>query len=191
MQQPGDQQESAAPEAEPSARQPVPITDPETDTEPAPPPSFEEHFATLQKEAAELKDAWMRAKAEADNIRKRADERIAAAHKFAVESFANELLSVRDSLEAALAVEQATLESYRSGVELTLKQLTAAFSKSRLSEIDPLGEKFDPHRHQAIAMVEADQDSNSVVAVMQKGYSLNDRVLRPALVTVAKPKPAA
>jgi molecular chaperone GrpE len=143
-----------------------------------------------QQAAAEHHDAWLRAKAEADNIRKRAQTEIASAHKFAVESFASELLAVKDSLEAALAVENATVESFKSGVELTLKQLKSAFEKFSLAEIDPAGQKFDPHRHQAITMVEAEAEPNTVVQVLQKGYLLHDRVIRPALVTVAKPKDA-
>ena len=143
-----------------------------------------------ERAAAEHHDAWLRAKAEADNIRKRAQTEIASAHKFAVESFASELLAVKDSLEAALTVENATVESFKSGVELTLKQLQSAFDKFSLAEIDPAGEKFDPHRHQAITMVEAEAEPNTVVQVLQKGYLLHDRVIRPALVTVAKAKGA-
>jgi molecular chaperone GrpE len=145
-------------------------------------------IAAAQAEADKHRDAWLRAVADADNIRKRAEERVASAHKFAVESFATELLGVKDSLEAALAVENATLESYRNGVELTLKQLANVFSKFNITEINPVGEKFDPHRHQAINMVASEAEPNTVVTVLQKGYTLNDRVLRPALVTVAKSK---
>lgn len=108
-----------------------------------------------------------------------------------MENFSAELLGVKDSLEAALAVENATVESYRNGVELTLKQLANVFTKFNLTEINPVGEKFDPHRHQAINMVESEADANTVVMVLQKGYALHDRVLRPALVTVAKPKSQA
>ncbi len=113
---------------------------------------------------------------------------VANAHKFAVEGFAAELLAVKDSLEAALAIETATVESLKSGADLTLKQLAAAFEKYKLAEVHPLGQKFDPHRHQAIGMVESDAEPNTVVAVLQKGYLLHDRVVRPALVTVAKAK---
>ena len=113
-------------------------------------------------------------------------EDVAKARKFAVESFANELLAVKDSLEAALAVESPSVENLKDGVELTLKQLVAAFGKFNLHEINPMGEKFDPHQHQAISMIESDQPANTVVTVLQKGYRLNERVLRPALVMVAK-----
>ena len=128
------------------------------------------------------------AKAEGENIRRRAMEDVDKARKFALEKFSGELLAVKDSLEAALGVESATLESYRDGVELTLKQLVSVFEKFHVSEINPVGEKFDPNKHQAISMVEADAEPNTVVNVLQKGYLLNDRVLRPALVMVAKPR---
>ncbi len=145
----------------------------------------------LQKaetEAREHYDAWLRARAEADNVRKRAQSEIAAAHKFAVENFSAELLAVKDSLEAALAAENATVDGMSSGVELTLKQLKSVFEKFNLAEINPLGAKFDPHRHQAIGAVESEAEPNTVVQVLQKGYLLHDRVIRPALVTVARPK---
>ena len=140
-----------------------------------------------------FRSAFLRAKAETDNVRKRAQADVAAAHKYAVENFATELLAVKDSLEAALnasATENATTENLKSGVELTLKQLKSAFDKFHLAEEDPLAQKFDPHKHQAISMVESDAEPNTVVTVLQKGYKLNDRVIRPALVTVAKGKDA-
>jgi molecular chaperone GrpE len=115
---------------------------------------------------------------------------VAKAHKYAIESFATELLPVKDSLEATLAAENAALEALRSGVELTLKQLASVFDKSGLKEINPAGEKFDPHRHQAISMLPSDREPNTIINVLQKGYLLNDRVVRPALVTVAKGKDA-
>jgi molecular chaperone GrpE len=151
-------------------------------------PSVEEQFRQLELKAAEHHDAWLRAKAEAENIRRRAQDDITKAHKFAVEKFAGELLAVKDSLEAALAVPEQTVESFKSGVELTLKQLVAAFEKNALHEVNPAGQKFDPHKHQAIGMVDAEQEANTVVTVLQKGYLIADRVLRPALVMVAKPK---
>lgn len=151
-------------------------------------PSVEEQFRALELKAAEHYDAWLRAKAEGENIRRRAQEDISKAHKFAVEKFAGELLAVKDSLEAALAVPEQTVESFKSGVELTLRQLTSAFEKNALFEVNPTGEKFDPHKHQAIGMVEAEQEANTVVNVLQKGYLIADRVLRPALVMVAKGK---
>ncbi|NJD25232.1 MAG: nucleotide exchange factor GrpE [Betaproteobacteria bacterium] len=151
-------------------------------------PSIEEQFRALELKAAEHYDAWLRAKADAENIRRRALEDVAKAHKFAVEKFAGELLAVKDSLEAALAVPEQTVDSFKSGAELTLKQLVAAFEKNSLTEINPVGEKFDPHRHQAIGMVDSDQEPNTVVTVLQKGYLIAERVLRPALVMVAKGK---
>lgn len=151
-------------------------------------PSLEETLRLAELNAEEHHDAWLRAKAETENVRRRAQEDIAKAAKFAVERFAGELLAVKDSLEAALTVEAPSVESMKSGTELTLKQLVSAFEKSGLTEINPAGEKFDPHRHQAISMVEAEQEPNTVVTVLQKGYLLADRVLRPALVMVAKAK---
>lgn len=151
-------------------------------------PSLTETLRLAEQKAEEHHDAWLRAKAETENVRRRAQEDIAKAAKFAVERFAGELLAVKDSLEAALATETPSIESVKSGTELTLKQLVAAFEKAALNEINPLGEKFDPHRHQAISMIEAEQEANTVVTVLQKGYLLADRVLRPALVVVAKAK---
>lgn len=151
-------------------------------------PSLEEQLRQVELKAAEHYDAWLRAKAEAENVRRRAQEDISKAHKFAVEKFAGELLSVKDSLEAALASQEQTVEALRAGVELTLKQLVSAFDKSGLKEINPAGDKFDPHRHQAIGMVDSAQEPNTVVTVLQKGYLIADRVLRPALVMVAKAK---
>ncbi|MBN8453346.1 nucleotide exchange factor GrpE [Accumulibacter sp.] len=159
----------------------------------AEPPQAEDNGVALQEElqqarlkANEYQDLWLRAKAETENVRRRAQEDIAKAAKFAVDRFARELLPVKDSLEAALATEKATVESMRAGSELTLKQLIAAFEKSALTEINPVGEKFDPNRHQAISVVESGQEANTVVTVLQKGYLLAERVLRPALVIVAK-----
>jgi molecular chaperone GrpE len=148
------------------------------------------HLAALLKEAedeaARVKDAWLRAKAETENIRKQAQNDIVKAHKYAIERFAQELLTVRDALELTLATPNATTEALKDGVELTLKNLNAAFEKARVVEINPAGEKYDPHRHQAMTMIESDQAPGTVVQVFQKGYLLNDRVLRPALVAVAK-----
>jgi len=149
---------------------------------------LEKQLSDALSETGKLKDALLRAAADSDNMRKRAQVDISNAHKFALENFSNALLPVKDSLEAALAIENATVESYKNGVDLTLKQLDSVLSKFNITAINPAGEKFDPHRHQAMAMVDSEQPANTVVAVMQKGYALNDRVLRPALVTVAKPK---
>ncbi|HTJ97399.1 MAG TPA: nucleotide exchange factor GrpE [Rhodocyclaceae bacterium] len=155
-------------------------------------PSLEEQIKIAELKAAEHHDAWLRAKAEGENIRRRAQEDIAKASKFAVEKFASELIAVKDSLEAALASDKQTAEDLKAGVELTLKQLTSAFEKSNLQEIHPVGEKFDPHKHQAISQIEAPADStiepNHVLNVLQKGYVLFERVIRPALVVVAKAK---
>jgi molecular chaperone GrpE len=147
--------------------------------------SLEELLAEAQAKIEQQRDTMMRAVADAENARKRAQTEAASARKYALEQFAEGLLPVMDSLEAAL--RSGTLAGDISGVELTLKQLRSALDRSSIREINPKpGERFDPHRHQAMAAVEADADPNTVVAVMQKGYSLHDRVLRPALVTVAK-----
>ncbi|MBI3523648.1 MAG: nucleotide exchange factor GrpE [Betaproteobacteria bacterium] len=152
-------------------------------------PSIEELLRAAELQSAEHHDAWLRAKAETENVRRRAQDDIAKTHKYASEKFASELLAVKDSLEAALADASQDAASLRAGVELTLRQLTAAFEKANLAEITPLGEKFDPHKHQAIGQVEAPDgqpEPNHVVSVLQKGYALHDRILRPALVTVSK-----
>ncbi len=151
-------------------------------------PSPGELLKAAELAAQEHHDAWLRAKAETENVRKRAQIDVANAHKFALEGFAQELLPVRDSLEAALAIPNLTLESLKSGVELTLKQLAAAFEKANIKEINPLGEMLDPHKHQAMNTVESDAPANSIVSVFQKGYELNERLVRPAMVSVAKPK---
>jgi molecular chaperone GrpE len=149
-------------------------------------PSLEALLKQAELSAQEHHDAWLRAKAEADNIRKRAQTDIANAHKFAIENFSSALLAVKDSLEAALLADNTNVDSLKSGVELTLKQLNSVFAKFNLTEIDPAGQKFDPHRHQAISAIEADVEPNTVLKVLQKGYLLNDRVIRPAMVMVAK-----
>ena len=150
-------------------------------------PALEEKLAAAEAKAAEMQDAYLRAKAEAENIRRRAQEDIAKAHKFAIENFAEALVPVKDSLEMALKLETPAVESLKEGVEMTLKQLTGAFERNRLLEINPApGEKMDPMKHQAISMVPAEQEANTVVTVLQKGYTIADRLLRPALVTVAQ-----
>lgn len=141
------------------------------------------------EQAKEHYDAMLRARADAENARRRALDDIAKAQKFGIESFAESLLPVRDSLEAALAQEGQTIEALREGVGATLKQLASAFERNKLVEIaPPLGEKFNPHHHQAIASVPSDEPANTVLQTLQKGYLIVDRVLRPALVTVAAPK---
>jgi len=150
--------------------------------------SLADRIAELEAQVAEQQAAVLYAKAEGENIRRRAADDIDKARKFALEKFSGELLAVRDSLEAALNIETGTLESYKNGVEITVKQLSNVFEKFHIVEINPVGEKFDPNKHQAISQVEADTEPNTVVSVLQKGYTLNDRVLRPALVMVAKAK---
>jgi molecular chaperone GrpE len=175
--------QTTTPQAGPEENKPV---EPEAEVM----PSLEQLLKKAELDAAEHYDAWLRAKAEGENIRKRAQLDIANAHKYAVENFSTEILAVMDSLEAALAVENSTVEAYKSGVELTLKQLTTAFEKFNIKQIDPQGAKFDPHLHQAMCMVDSELPHNTVVQVMQKGYLLNDRVIRPALVSVSKGKEA-
>ena len=150
---------------------------------------LEQQLSATEAKLAEMHDAFMRAKAEGENIRRRAQEDVSKAHKFAVESFAEAMLPVRDSLEMALKVETPSIESLKEGVEMTLKQLTSAFEKNRLVEVLPqVGDKLDPNKHQAVAVVPADQEANTVVAVLQKGYMIADRLLRPAIVTAAQAK---
>ena len=146
-------------------------------------------LAEVQAKNADLADQFLRAKAEAENARRRADEEISKARKFAVEAFAESLLPVADSLTAGLAIADATTEQLREGSEATLRQLKSALERHKVIEINPEeGAKFDPHQHQAISVVPAEQEANTVVSVLQKGYLIADRVLRPALVTVTAPK---
>ncbi len=143
----------------------------------------------LKRQLSELQDQSLRAQAEAQNARRRADEEVAKIRKFAVESFAESLLPVLDSLEAGLKVESATAEQLREGTEATLRQLLAALERNKVVEVNPAaGDRFDPGNQQAISMVPADQEANTVVSVLQKGYMIAERVLRPALVTVTAPK---
>ncbi len=153
----------------------------------------EQQLAELIAKHTEVSDAYLRAKAEAENIRRRAEEEISKARKFAVESFAESMLPVRDSLEAALASHaakpDAPIETVLEGVQITLRQLASALERNKVAEINPAaGVKFDPSIHQAISMVPAEQEPNTVVGVLQKGYLIFDRVIRPALVTVTAPK---
>jgi molecular chaperone GrpE len=146
-------------------------------------------LANLKAQNADLADQYLRAQADVQNARRRADDEIAKARKFAVEGFADSLLPVLDSLEAGLAIPNVTLEQIREGSEATLRQLKSALERNKVVEIAPAaGTKFDPHHHQAISVVPADQEANTVVTVLQKGYSIAERVLRPALVTVTAPK---
>ena len=149
--------------------------------------SLESKLAAAEQKAAEMQDAFLRAKAESENIRRHAQEDIAKAHKFAVEGFAKAMLAVKDSMEMALKTDAPTVESIKSGVEATLRQLNQVFEQNRVVEVEPQqGDKLDPNKHQAISTVQTDQEDNTIVSVLQKGYTLSDRLLRPAIVTVAK-----
>ena len=143
-------------------------------------------IADLEVQLAEAQAAVLYVKADGENIRRRAMDDIEKARKFALEKFSNELLAVKDSLDAALLIEATEVQSYKDGVDSTAKQLGAVFDKFNIAEINPVGEKFDPNKHQAISMLENSGEPNTVTVVLQKGYTLNDRVLRPALVMVAK-----
>ncbi len=146
-------------------------------------------LATLQAKSADLADQYLRAKAEAENTRRRAEDEVAKARKFAVESFAESLLPVADSLEAGLAIKDASAEQIKEGAEATLRQLLSALERNKVVPINPAaGAKFDPHQHQAISAIPSEQEPNTIVSVLQKGYLIADRVLRPALVTVAAAK---
>ena len=149
-------------------------------------PTATDEVEALRVENEKLKEEWLRAKAETENVRKRAEIDVRNAHKYGVERLATELLAVSDSLEAALALETVTTESLQDGVGLTLKQLQAVFEKFNIKEINPIGEILDPHRHQAMAALESDAPENSIINVFQKGYELNDRLIRPAMVSVSK-----
>lgn len=187
------QQKMQTPEQRPNtgrqaAQADVPVT---AESPPGPVDSeLEQQLSHAEASLAEMQDAFLRARADVENIRRRAQEDLAAAHKYAIENFAEALVPVKDSLEAALQAETPLNESFKEGVEMTLKQLSSAFEKNRLYEINPKpGEKFDPGKHQAVSMVSADQEPNTIVNVLQKGYMIADRLLRPALVTVAQEKP--
>jgi molecular chaperone GrpE len=149
---------------------------------------MEEMLRRAELNAQEHHDAWLRAKAETENVRRRAVDDVEKARKFAVDKFAGELLAVKDSLEAAMTTgDKASVDKIMEGVELTLKQLSGVFEKNGISEINPLGKKFDPNYHQAISLVDGEGEPNTVATVLQKGYLLNERVMRPALVMVVKP----
>jgi molecular chaperone GrpE len=171
--QENQQPELAADDVEVTAEQNAPATP-------------EARIAELEAALEEAKASVLYVKAEGENIRRRAMDDIDKARKFALEKFSNELLAVKDSLDAALLIEAADVKSYKDGVELTAKQLSSVFDKFNIAEINPAGEKFDPNKHQAISMLENSGEPNTVINVLQKGYTLNERVLRPALVMVAK-----
>lgn len=149
----------------------------------------EELLAETQARLDEQREAWLRALADAENARKRAQADISQARKYAAERTVEDLLPVMDSLEAALGAGGADAEALRVGVELTRKQLQSAFERAGVAEVNPApGQRFDPNRHQAMAAADSDQEPNTILTVLQKGYTLHDRVVRPALVTVAKAK---
>ena len=150
--------------------------------------SLDDRIGELETQLAEAQAAVLYVKADGENIRRRAMDDIEKARKFALEKFSNELLAVKDSLDAALLIEATDVQSYKDGVQITAKQLASVFDKFNIAEVNPVGEKFDPNKHQAISMLESDQEPNTVLTVLQKGYTLNERVLRPALVMVAKAK---
>jgi molecular chaperone GrpE len=178
-------QDAAAETAPATPSNPMAESGPEKDATPGP----EELLRQAELKAQEHHDAWLRAKAETENVRRRALEDVDKARKFAVDKFAGDLLAVKDSLEAALGTgDSASIESLKSGVELTLKQLVSVFEKNNVKEINPMGDKLDPNYHQAIGMVDGDGEPNTVAQVLQKGYALNERILRPALVMVTKAK---
>jgi molecular chaperone GrpE len=171
------------------------MSDPDTQSQVVPPAqpeearSLDELLAEAQTKLEEQRGAWLRALADAENARKRAQADIAQARKYAAERIVEDLLQVMDGLEAALGAAGASPDALRTGVELTQRQLRNAFERAGVAEVNPApGQRFDPHRHQAMAAVESDQEPNTVVAVLQKGYTLHDRVVRPALVSVAKAK---
>ena len=165
-----------APDGNPAADAPAPGTDADLPTQ----------LEAARAEAAQTKDALLRALADAENIRRRSVADVASAHKYAIEGFANNLLPVKDTLEMAVNDKTSTIEQLRMGVELTLKNLAAAFEKAKITEVNPVNQKFDPAKHQAVSHVDSDQPANTVTQVFQKGYLLQDRVLRPAMVAVAK-----
>jgi len=171
------------------------MSDPKAQSDVVPPSqaeeasSLDELLAEAQSKLNEQREAWLRALADAENARKRAQADIAQARKFAAERIVEDLLGVMDGLDAALGTAGASADALRTGVELTQRQLRNAFDRAGVADLNPArGQRFDPHRHQAMAAVESDQEPNTVVAVLQKGYTLHDRVVRPALVSVAKAK---
>jgi molecular chaperone GrpE len=181
--QPDNEPQPTKPVTEPESQFPDTVV-PEGDAT-----DWQVQVAMLHAKNAELMDQFLRSQADMQNTRRRADEEVAKARKFALESFAESLLPVCDSLEAGLAHQDATSQQIREGAEATLRQLKAALERNRVIEINPAaGTKFDPHQHQAISVAPAEQEPNTVVTVLQKGYSIADRVLRPALVTVTAPK---
>ena len=186
LSEPGSTPEPATVAGSPAASASAPQS-PSPDSDPL--EQAQAELLVLQAKVTELQDQYLRGQAEVQNARRRADEEVSKARKFAVESFADSMLPVVDSLEAGLVAQDATPQQIREGAEATLRQLKTALERNKVLAIDPaVGAKFDPHQHQAISVVPADQEANTVVSVLQKGYLIADRVLRPALVTVAAPK---
>ena len=191
MSEPTENQDTTAAHlaAHMAGQPPAPEASPEAATPLDPLAAAQAEVTTLQAKVAELQDQYVRGQAEVQNARRRADDEVSKARKFALESFADSLLPVLDSLEAGLAIQTATPEQIREGAEATLRQLKSALERNKVIAIDPAaGAKFDPAQHQAISVVPAEQEANTVVTVLQKGYLIAERVLRPALVTVAAPK---
>lgn len=156
---------------------------------PAATPSPEDLLTELQAKNVEMTDAYLRARAEVENVRRRSEEELAKARKFAIEAFAESLLPVLDSLQAAAAIENASVEQMSQGVRLTLEQLLQVLERNKVLRIAPdVGSRFDPHQHQAISVVPSEQEANTIVSLVQTGYSIAERILRPALVTVAAAK---
>ena len=146
-----------------------------------------EHIAQAEKKAEENWELLLRTKAEMENLRKRTEKDLENAHKYGMEKFVNEMLPVKDSMEMGLAAEEGTMESLHEGMELTMNMFNTTFEKLGVKEINPLNQAFDPELHQAMTMQDAgDVEPNTVIAVMQKGYLLNDRLVRPAMVIVSK-----
>ena len=142
-----------------------------------------------EQQIEELKNQVLYAKAETENVRRRGFEDAEKTRKYALESFSQELLTVKDSLEASLSSETIDLTTLKDGVELTLKQLNSVFEKFNIDEINPIDEKFNPNEHQAMSMIESEnKEANTILNVLQKGYKLNERVIRPAMVVVSKLK---
>ena len=148
---------------------------------------LQQQLALAEKKAEENWELLLRTKAEMDNLRKRTEKDLENAHKYGMEKFVNEMLPVKDSMELGLAAEDVTVESLHEGMKLTMNMFNATFEKIGVKELNPLNEPFDPELHQAMTMQEVDNvEPNTVIAVMQKGYLLNDRLVRPAMVMLSK-----
>ncbi|MCO6504629.1 MAG: nucleotide exchange factor GrpE [Snodgrassella sp.] len=170
-------------ENETQTNEEIETTEPVAESE----PTIEGLQARISELEGQLKDEQLRALAAEQNLRRRHQEEIENAHKFAGQKFATAMLPVKDYLEMALQDQSGNFDALKMGVQMTLTELQKAFDQSNVKEIDPkAGDKLDPHQHQALQSVASEQEPNTVVSVMKKGYALSDRVLRPAMVTVAK-----